>query len=59
MTFLQPVFAMIWGTVFLGESVTAVMLLGCGLVLAGTVLVTNTVRPIEPQRRIEAKALTS
>jgi drug/metabolite transporter (DMT)-like permease len=46
-TFLQPVFAMIWATLFLGESVTAVMLLGCGLVLAGTVLVTNSVQTRE------------
>src|SRR6185436_10285830 len=43
-TFLQPVFAMVWAAIFLGESVTAVMLLGCGLVLAGTMLVTNSVQ---------------
>lgn len=58
-TFLQPVFAMIWGTVFLGESVTAVMLLGCGLVLAGTLLVTNSVRPIETPARVGAEAIAS
>jgi drug/metabolite transporter (DMT)-like permease len=58
-TFLQPVFAMIWGTVFLGESVTAVMLLGCGLVLAGTVLVTNSIKPIETPLRVEAEAAAS
>ena len=55
-TFLQPVFAMIWATTFLGESVTAVMLLGCSLVLAGTLLVTNSVKPIDASPRIEAEA---
>jgi len=47
---------MIWATIFLGESVTAVMLLGCGLVLAGTVLVTNSVQPLGASLRVEAKA---
>jgi drug/metabolite transporter (DMT)-like permease len=44
-TFLQPVFAMIWAALFLGEAITAVMLAGCGLVLAGTMLVTASVQP--------------
>jgi len=34
-TYLIPVFAIIWGIFFLDESVTLVMLLGCALVLAG------------------------
>ncbi len=34
-TYLIPVFAILWGMFFLGESVTLVMLLGCCLVLAG------------------------
>lgn len=58
-TFLQPVFAMIWGTIFLGESVTAVMLLGCGLVLVGTLLVTNSVQPLAASIRAEAEAAAS
>jgi drug/metabolite transporter (DMT)-like permease len=56
-TFLQPVFAMLWGAVFLGEGITAVMLLGCGLVLAGTTLVTNSVQPRGV--RLEAEPATA
>jgi drug/metabolite transporter (DMT)-like permease len=35
-TFLMPVFGMLWGVLFLGERVTAGMLAGCALVIAGT-----------------------
>ena len=35
-TFLIPVFGVIWGFLFLGEPLTANMLLGCALILAGT-----------------------
>jgi drug/metabolite transporter (DMT)-like permease len=38
-TFLIPVFGMLWGAVFLGETITGTMAAGCGLVLAGTALV--------------------
>lgn len=38
-TFLMPVFTMIWAALFLGEAVTLVMICGCGLILAGTALV--------------------
>jgi drug/metabolite transporter (DMT)-like permease len=38
-TFLMPVFTMIWAALFLGEAVTVVMILGCLLILAGTGLV--------------------
>ena len=55
-TFLQPVFAMIWGAIFLGESITAVMLLGCGLVLAGTMLVTNARAARQAVDPLEAEA---
>jgi drug/metabolite transporter (DMT)-like permease len=51
-TFLLPPFGMLWGFLFLGESITARMLGGCALVLAGTLMVTgfklprrNVVRP--------------
>ncbi|MGQ9837870.1 MAG: DMT family transporter [Cyanobacteriota bacterium] len=37
-TFLVPVFGLLWGSLFLGEAVTVSMLLGCGLVLLGTML---------------------
>jgi len=38
-TFLIPVFGMLWGALFLGEEITAVMAAGCALVLAGTALI--------------------
>ena len=38
-TFLMPAFTMIWAGLFLGETVTALMIVGCGLILAGTALV--------------------
>jgi drug/metabolite transporter (DMT)-like permease len=38
-TFLVPVFGLLWGFVFLGERITALMAAGCTLVVAGTWLV--------------------
>jgi drug/metabolite transporter (DMT)-like permease len=40
-TFLIPVFAMIWGGLVLSEAVTASMAVGCLLILAGTALATG------------------
>ena len=40
-TFLVPIFGTLWGALFLGEHVTFSTLLGCGVVLAGTTLVTG------------------
>lgn len=40
-TFLVPVFGMLWGAVFLGEAVTARMLAGAATILAGTALTTG------------------
>jgi drug/metabolite transporter (DMT)-like permease len=38
-TFLIPVFAMVWGLAFLGERVTPIMIGGAAVILAGTYLV--------------------
>ncbi|HEU4352559.1 MAG TPA: DMT family transporter [Burkholderiales bacterium] len=38
-TYLIPVFGVLWGAVFLGETVTLLMLAGVALVIAGTVFV--------------------
>lgn len=38
-TFLIPLFGLLWGRVFLDEAVTAAMIAGCALVIAGTLLV--------------------
>lgn len=43
-TFLIPVFGMLWGALYLGESVTLPMLLGGGVILFGTALVLGLLR---------------
>ncbi|GAC1524938.1 MAG: DMT family transporter [Collimonas sp.] len=40
-TFLIPIFGVIWGAIFLKEEVTATMLAGCLIVLLGTALATG------------------
>lgn len=37
-TFLIPIFGVIWGAVFLGEAITPVMIAGCAIVLFGTAM---------------------
>jgi drug/metabolite transporter (DMT)-like permease len=38
-TFLMPAFTMIWAGLFLSEEITAVMIVGCALILLGTAMV--------------------
>jgi len=40
-TFLVPMFGMLWGMLFLGEAVTAAMIAGCAVILLGTALATG------------------
>ncbi|MAQ68654.1 MAG: EamA family transporter, partial [Gammaproteobacteria bacterium] len=40
-TYLIPVFSILWGNIFLGESVTLIMVVGCILVLLGVGLTTK------------------
>jgi len=44
-TFLIPVFALLYGALFLGESVTMAMLLGGLVIVAGVALATGLVDP--------------
>ncbi|MGY4829710.1 DMT family transporter [Sphaerotilaceae bacterium SBD11-9] len=44
-TFLIPVFAVVWGGMFLGEQVSLVMALGCAVILLGTSLATGVFKP--------------
>jgi drug/metabolite transporter (DMT)-like permease len=37
--FLMPVFGMLWGALFLGETITLPMIAGCGLVVGGATIV--------------------
>ncbi|MGM9515209.1 DMT family transporter [Roseateles sp. DB2] len=48
-TFLIPVFAVLWGAVFLGESFTLHMAAGCAIVLLGTALAIGVLKL--PQQR--------
>lgn len=43
-TFLIPVFGMLWGAIFLGEQITGNMLAGCAVILGGTGLATGVLR---------------
>jgi drug/metabolite transporter (DMT)-like permease len=58
-TFLIPAFAIAWGALFLGEAVTARMLAGAAIVLAGTALATGTVRLPGPGRSPQAAGSSS
>lgn len=42
--FVIPVFGMLWGGLFLGETITRDMVLACAIVLAGTALTTGVVK---------------
>ncbi len=43
--YLIPLFAMVWGVLWLGEAVTATMGVGCGLVLLGTAIANRPAPP--------------
>jgi drug/metabolite transporter (DMT)-like permease len=43
-TFLIPLFGMLWGVLLLDETITLPMLAGCALIVGGTVLVVRPVR---------------
>ncbi|MFC0402335.1 DMT family transporter [Paraburkholderia rhizosphaerae] len=45
-TFVIPVFGILWGALFLGETVSAGMLAGCAVILVGTSLATGVVKRI-------------
>ena len=52
-TFLIPLFGMLWGALFLDETITLPMLAGCALIVGGTLLV------VRPARRAAITADTS
>jgi len=43
-SFIVPLAAMVFGSLFLDEAITGAMLLGCGLILSGTALATGALR---------------
>jgi drug/metabolite transporter (DMT)-like permease len=51
-TFLIPLFGVLWGFVFLGEALAVHMLAGCALILAGTwITARDSRRRVAPQRK--------
>jgi drug/metabolite transporter (DMT)-like permease len=54
-TFLIPVFAVVWGGLFLGEKVDLTMALGCAVILLGTSLVTGVLKL--PKRPTKAASM--
>lgn len=52
-TFLMPIFGILWGVIFLDEKVTAAMLLGCLLIIVGTMVVLGVRLPFL-QRNLRA-----
>ena len=44
-TFLIPVFGVLWGILFLGEQLTLNMVIGCAVILLGTSLSTGVFAP--------------
>ncbi len=48
MAFLMPVFGMLWGALFLHETITLPMIIGCALVIGGATVV---LRPVPAHRR--------
>ncbi|HEX3142031.1 MAG TPA: DMT family transporter, partial [Rhizobacter sp.] len=54
-TFLIPVFAVVWGWMFLAERLSLVMALGCGVILLGTSLATGVLKP--PRLRTASEPL--
>jgi drug/metabolite transporter (DMT)-like permease len=50
-TYLIPVFGMGWGWTFLGERVSASMVLGCAVILLGIAMATGVVDPVRNKPR--------
>ncbi|MGN6669450.1 MAG: DMT family transporter [Trinickia sp.] len=50
-TFIIPVFGILWGALFLNEQVNAGMLEGCAIVLVGTALATGVIKRIPGLRQ--------
>lgn len=44
-TYLIPLFGIVWGAAFLGEAITANMTAGCAVILIGTALATGALGP--------------
>lgn len=43
-TYLIPIFGLLWGSLFLGETISQWMIIGCGLILTGVALTTGLLK---------------
>lgn len=50
-TYLIPLFGMVWGALFLAEPITIPMLVGCACILAGVAVTTGVIRKLVPSPR--------
>jgi drug/metabolite transporter (DMT)-like permease len=55
-TYLIPIFAVVWGGVFLGERLTLPLVVGCIVIFIGTALTTGVLAPRPQRRRMPADA---
>ncbi len=53
-TFVIPVFGILWGALFLHEQISAAMLAGCAVILVGTAFATDALRRRAPLRTRDA-----
>lgn len=58
-TYLVPVFGMLWGLMILREPITISMLLACAVILLGTALATGTLFRTSPPRKSSTDAVQS
>ena len=53
-TYLIPLFAVLWGGMFLGEQLTLPIVVGCAVIFFGTALATGVLAPRRTGARVEA-----
>lgn len=55
-TYLIPIFAVVWGGIFLGERLTVPLVAGCAVIFLGTALATGMLPRASPRRAVSAGA---
>ena len=55
-TYLIPIFAVVWGGMFLGEQLTLPLVAGCAVIFIGTALATGMLPARSPRRSVAADA---
>jgi drug/metabolite transporter (DMT)-like permease len=55
-TYLIPIFAVVWGGIFLGERLTLPLVAGCAVIFIGTALATGMLPRASPRRALSAES---